>query len=225
LSKTTITLPDLGLVNIHRRKGLKNIRISIDHNGFVRLSLPWYVPKKTGLKFLESKKDWLKKQQNSINQEKFKIHGYNVVVAKSSNTRTSYKVINNLIIIHIPENLTNLKKKEKAKSALEKFLKNKSEDELTYRLKQIARSQNIKINSIKIKKLKSRWGSCDSKNNIVLNLFLAKLPSELSDYVIAHELAHTKHMNHGKNFWEEVEAIIPDYRKRKKALAKYRPTL
>ncbi|ETD70190.1 hypothetical protein V757_08015 [Pelistega indica] len=62
------------------------------------------------------------------------------------------------------------------------------------------------------------WGQCNSKKVIGLNWRLIHLPTKQIDYVIAHELAHLKHMNHSKAFWQEVGRIMPDYEIHKKAL-------
>ena len=65
---------------------------------------------------------------------------------------------------------------------------------------------------------KSRWGSCNTKNSIIFNYYLAKLPIELIEYVIVHELAHIKHKHHQKPFWDEVERVLPDFKIRRKNL-------
>ena len=68
---------------------------------------------------------------------------------------------------------------------------------------------------------KSRWGSCSYKNSIVFNYYLSKLPIELIEYVVVHELAHIKHKHHQKPFWNEVAKILPDVKIRRKSLRKY----
>ena len=68
---------------------------------------------------------------------------------------------------------------------------------------------------------KSRWGSCSYKNSIVFNYYLSKLPIELIEYVVVHELAHIKHKHHQKPFWDEVAKILPDVKIRRKNLRKY----
>ena len=65
---------------------------------------------------------------------------------------------------------------------------------------------------------KSRWGSCSHKNSINFNYYLAKLPLELIEYVVVHELAHIKHKNHSKEFWRLVEQYMPDMQARRKKL-------
>ena len=73
--------------------------------------------------------------------------------------------------------------------------------------------------NLKIRKMRTRWGVCNTKNNIItLNSELLKKDIELIDYVIIHEMAHFYEGNHSKNFWKIVESAIPDYKERRKKL-------
>ena len=65
---------------------------------------------------------------------------------------------------------------------------------------------------------KTRWGSCTSKRHINISLYLMQYPEEAIDYVIVHEIAHLKELNHSKNFWSIVESVFPDYKRRKALL-------
>lgn len=68
----------------------------------------------------------------------------------------------------------------------------------------------------------SNWGSCSSKGNINLNLNLMRLPEELRDYVILHELCHLRYFNHGPEFHSLLESVCPDHRAKHRALREYR---
>lgn len=83
---------------------------------------------------------------------------------------------------------------------------------LIHRTNELARIYNFQINNIRINNAKGSWGSCSSKKNINLNWRLIMADKSISDYVIIHELVHTKVMNHSKNFWNLVEQIIPNYK-------------
>lgn len=76
----------------------------------------------------------------------------------------------------------------------------------------------VTYNRIFIKEQKTRWGSCSSLGNLNFNWKLILLNEELLDYVVVHELAHRKQMNHSPAFWAEVERILPDWRERRRWL-------
>lgn len=73
-------------------------------------------------------------------------------------------------------------------------------------------------NAIKVKKQKKRWGSCSSKRNLNFNWKLIMAPMSVIDYLVVHELAHLKYPNHSKEFWQLVEAVIPNYEEKQEWL-------
>lgn len=81
-----------------------------------------------------------------------------------------------------------------------------------------AKKLNVSYGKITIRNQKTRWGSCSSKGNLNFNCLLMLVPEDIMDYVIIHELCHRKEMNHSKNFWKEVENILPDYKEKRKWL-------
>ena len=72
--------------------------------------------------------------------------------------------------------------------------------------------------SVKITSAKARFGSCNSRRSICFSCFLMLYPDDAIDYVIVHELAHLKHMNHSAAFYRLVEHYLPDYRAREALL-------
>jgi len=76
---------------------------------------------------------------------------------------------------------------------------------------------------ISFRKASKRWGSCNSRDEISLNYRLMKLPQELQEYVVVHELAHIRHKNHKKEFWDFVRQLMPDYKKHDTHLKTFRP--
>jgi len=76
------------------------------------------------------------------------------------------------------------------------------------RLNHLTKKNGFTYNRVFIRNQKTRWASCSVKNNINLNLNLVSLPDELIDYVILHELVHTRVKNHSKTFWAELDRLV-----------------
>lgn len=89
------------------------------------------------------------------------------------------------------------------------------------RLNQLSRQTGLTYNRVFVRNQKTRWGSCSSRNNINLNINMVHLPGELMDYIILHELAHTRITNHGPRFWKLLAAYVPQPRERDRALSRY----
>lgn len=90
----------------------------------------------------------------------------------------------------------------------------------TEKVKEYADIMRVTYGHISIKEQKTRWGSCSSLGNLNFNWKLIMMPEPIATYVIVHELAHLKFMNHSKNFWMEVEKHLPEYKTSKKWLEK-----
>lgn len=84
-----------------------------------------------------------------------------------------------------------------------------------------AERMGVTYGRIVIREQVTRWGSCSTAGNINYNWKLILVPEELLDYVVVHELAHRREMNHSRRFWDVVEHELPDYRRRRKALRGY----
>ena len=93
---------------------------------------------------------------------------------------------------------------------------------LEERLDTLAQKHDFHFNRIFIRNQKTRWGSCSSKNNISLNVNLLKLPQELIDYILLHELLHTTIKNHSREFWKSLDDLVGNAKLLDKQLKKYR---
>ena len=81
-----------------------------------------------------------------------------------------------------------------------------------------ADKMGVSYGRISIRHQRTRWGSCSSEGNLNFNALLMLMPNELVDYVVVHELAHRKELNHSKRFYGVVESFLPDYKNREAQL-------
>jgi len=95
--------------------------------------------------------------------------------------------------------------------AIQKHLRKMAQQELPGRVRELAGRHQVTLSRISIRNQRSRWGSCSSKGTISLNWRLIQTPDWVQDYIILHELAHRRQMNHSAKFWQEVERLCPEY--------------
>ncbi|MBW2561760.1 MAG: M48 family metallopeptidase [Deltaproteobacteria bacterium] len=93
---------------------------------------------------------------------------------------------------------------------------------LRERLDHLAREYGFSCNRVSIRNQKSRWGSCSADNNISLNQKITRLPNRLIDFVLLHELVHTRIKNHGKDFWLELGKYVDDVKTLRSEFRQYR---
>lgn len=93
-----------------------------------------------------------------------------------------------------------------------KALAARAKKDLPERTAKFAAAMGVTYGRITIRSQTTRWGSCSSKGNLNFNCLLMLAPEEVRDYVVVHELAHRRQMNHSAAFWREVAAVLPDYR-------------
>lgn len=101
---------------------------------------------------------------------------------------------------------------ENLRPAVERHLRALAAVELPPRVRELAARHQLTVQRITVRNQRRRWGSCSHGGNISLNWRLIQVPPFVSDYIILHELAHLRHMNHSARFWQEVARLCPDYR-------------
>jgi len=222
MSKKSFCLDNIGEFTIYKRKGIKKVSIKILGNKIKVIQPPW-LPYATGVAFVKQNSEWIKNQTQGIVNEKItsgqsigKRHTVNFIL--DNKVRTLVK--NNQIDIYYTasmESSTDLIQ-TKTKQAIKRALIIEAKELIPARIQLIAENFDYHYNNLVIKPLKTRWGSCSSAGIITINCYLMMMPWEIIDYVLLHELTHTKHLHHGKDFWNAMDLYMPDNKQRKKLI-------
>lgn len=121
----------------------------------------------------------------------------------------------------VARHLARVKTAEAESAALPPIDRNAARRELIVRLEALSEKHGFSYNKVTIRNQRTRWGSCSPKNNISLNMKLVRLPSRLVDYVILHELVHTRIKNHSPEFWNELDRYVGNARKLRSRMKAY----
>ncbi|MVM33287.1 DUF45 domain-containing protein [Spirosoma sp. HMF4905] len=106
--------------------------------------------------------------------------------------------------------------------ALDTFFRTKAQEKLTVRVRQLAQTTGLTYTDLKVRRMGKRWGSCTNSDVIILNPDVVKLPYSLIDYVIIHELCHTKVKSHSKEFWAELARHISNWKELDERMSNYK---
>ena len=204
----------IGRVRIRKsgKANRMNIRIK---EGNVILTIPQRQQTEEGLRFLQSKYDWilshLKKKQTVIFDEStiFRTITFELKITKSPLSSFHFKLTSDLLTVLCPQNLDIRSEKSQSviRTGIERAMQMEAKRILPKRLALLAEKYRFSYSNVSIRSSKTRWGSCSSRGNISLSYFLMTLPGDLIDYVLLHELCHTKEMNHSIRFWELMDVV------------------
>lgn len=227
-----VEIPSIGTVTIYKRRGNRSLRLSLASNGEIRVSMPYWLPYKAGEQFALGKASWIAEHRAPVKaalqhgQAIGKAHRLHFTPSAQASRITSRLKDNAIEITHPQQYPSHHPEVQKAaRAAGIRALRKEAEHLLPQRLRQLAEMCGFSYNSVGIKQLKSRWGSCSAQQDIVLNLFLMQLPWHLIDYVLLHELTHTKVMQHGAPFWRELERHVPYAKRLRKEIHTHHPVL
>jgi predicted metal-dependent hydrolase len=228
---TTIYDEEFGDIAVRRSVRSRSIRITVTPNGTLRASLPPYAPLFAVKRFIKSSRTQLR---SMLDQEKpaYKLeHGMEVgkshKLAVVWGAKTYVKRSGQHIFVHLKkgEELTDPTVERMVRDAIIGALRVEAKSYLPKRLSYLADKLDCRYDNVRFPHASTRWGSCSSNGTISLNIALMKLPFNLIDYVIIHELCHTKQMNHSPKFWALVESADPSYKLHRKLLKSHSPTI
>ena len=224
-------LTGVGDITISKRRANRSIRLSVKSDGKILVTIPAWATYSSGLRFAQSKLDWIKQQ---LPQQTFLKDGqpvgkqHHLQLSPTQGALTIKTLVTKMsVIVRFPPDLSPESEavQTAGRAACIRALRNEATLLLPPRLEQLATQHDFRFNEVRIKRLKGRWGSCDNKQRIVLNLFLMQLPWDCIDYVLLHELTHTQILQHGPIFWDAMQKVVPNLASIRKQMRSYQPVL
>ena len=212
MTAKVVQFKQIGPVTFFKNRRSKNIKISVKPDQSVRVSLPFYASSAEAASFVIKNIDWITSQQQKFISKKSEITEgtqlqtklHQITFLKGTKNKTTVNF--NKIEIEVADlnSADSMKYIENVVIGVYRFEAKKI---LPVKLSELAQRHGFQYNNISIRNNKRNWGSCSSRNNISLNLQMMKLPDELIEYILVHELVHTKIKNHGPGFWQKLDEL------------------
>ncbi len=191
---------------IRKNRLFRNLRLSINKNGHIILSIPFFCSRRQALAFLEQHRDWIREQQNKLPKkltfqdgQRLSILGRQLTITHSPHDKCGVRTEGERLIVCGESDFINRRVTD--------FIKRETATYINRKAPELARQIDVSFSGIHLKDTTSRWGSCSSKGNLNFCWRLGMAPLFVLDYIIAHEVAHLKEMNHSHRFWSVVAQL------------------
>ena len=222
----------LGTIHLTRRKKAKRIIAKFSPDRTIKVTVPYYSSYKKAIHFINENKHEIQNKLKKLSENQKIITDKNFQGTKNHLLKLipeerktfSCELTDNKIIIRYPgqNDVHNASVQETIRAGITKALRKEAKTYIPEKVKDLAQAHNFSYNRLFLKNVKTIWGSCSGKKNINLNIHLIRLPEHLIDFVILHELCHTVHPNHSRQFWELLQSFYQtDITKFRKELKKY----
>ncbi|MDR2840281.1 MAG: M48 family metallopeptidase [Paludibacter sp.] len=209
-----------GNIEFIRSTRVRRLSVRISAEG-IKVMLAPGVSDKEAVQFVETnKKLILQKQQKIIAKhgenrillnENSTLHTrtFDIIIKRAERTNVFFRFKDAVLTIEIPTT-TNCEADETQVvfwNGIKYFLRKEAKRILPVRLKTLAEQFGFTYSNVKIQSSRGRWGSCSTHKSINFSFYLMLLPQHLIDYVILHELCHTREMNHSEKFWLQMDKV------------------
>lgn len=240
MNEKTLYVSGIGEVQMVRKARSRHLRISVRSSGEVQVTIPWLLSFSRGESFLEEKRSWVIRTQQKLQKrgltriplapgELFSTRNFKYLLlpVMVDKVKVQLKQEEQTVVIGYPEkaSLEDAELREKIRLAVEGVLRYEAKRYLPVRVRELANRLGYSFRAVTIKNNKTNWGSCSSLKNINLNLHLMRLPDNLIDLILVHELVHTKIPNHGPSFKAQLKHHFPEVDELNKVIKKFRPEL
>ncbi len=202
------------------RSNRKTLAIAVDSFGRLIVRAPKRCSKERIFAFIEEKENWIlrkksEKQGAGIQLPPENLNGYLLMLLGK---KCAVRVVQTAKVGYDAEKNEIYLPEKSPRERLIKWLKNNAKRIFTEVTAKTAAAMGTSYRSVTVTSARSRWGSCSGENAIRYSFRLLYAPKEVIEYVVVHELAHTKHKNHSKAFWAEVATYVPDWKIKRKWL-------
>lgn len=227
----TIVDEEFGAITVRRSTRATQVRLRVAPDGTLRASMPVYAPLFLLKRLVKSSRPQLRKMLQQAQPDIHYSDGQQIGKSHTLIVKQGPKVTatrsKQHIIVTLPAStpLNDPAVVRAIRDASLVALRTEAKSYLPKRLQYLADQLGFHYEKVRFSHASSRWGSCSSTGTISLNIALMKLPFELIDYVIVHELAHTVEMNHSQAFWSLVEKGDPHYKQHRKLLKQEAPSI
>ena len=225
---------EFGEITIRRIASTRHVRIRVANDGRYVATAPAYTPVYFIKRMVESSRDELRKLAAHTSIGSPYVDGQQIgkshqlaVVPTSMVKAPTLTVRKQKIIAQLPpsSSLGDTQVQQQIRDTVIRVLRKEAKAYLPKRLKYLADQYGFSYEKVRFSHSSGRWGSCSSAGTISLNIALMKLPHELIDYVLIHELCHTRQMNHSDAFWGEVMTYDPHFQMHRRHLKKESPSV
>ena len=221
---------EFGQVTIRRSKLAKSIRLSVAPNGSLRVSMPLYAPVFLAKRLIGSSRTQIRELLTPAEPVMYESgmrigKSHTLTVVPGANPKVSVRRQEIVVTLPPGTEIDDRTVQAELRKHIVQALKKEAKSYLPKRLSYLAERHGFQYQKVRFSHASTRWGSCSSNGTISLNIALMRLDFELIDYVLLHELCHTKQMNHSPEFWRLVEATDPDFKTHRRMLKTMNPTV
>lgn len=223
---------EFGKITVRRSARATQVRLRVAPDGTLRASLPLYAPTFLVKRLIKSSRQELREllahsQPHTTYSDGMRVGKSHTLIVRPTTSTFQITRRGQQLIVSLPTNktLADVDIVRAVRDGIIAALRIEAKSYLPKRLSYLADTFGFTYKKVRFSHASGRWGSCTSEGTISLNIALMKLPFEYIDYVIIHELAHTRHMNHSPEFWSLVAQGDPLYSVHRRALKQEAPTI
>ena len=215
----------------------RSVTIKVSPDNRISISVPPHLSEKKIEEIIRMKSGWIRKQiehnqnrpllkpKSYENGETFFFLGEPLRLQIEETEKDNVEVRGEMLVISISAKRRSMNTAAYAALCLNRWYQEQAEKILRERTAVFAAKMKVRPNSVRIKTVRSRWGSCTRSGNLTYNWKIVMAPSAVLDYVVIHELAHMIHLNHSQKFWKKVSEFDSRYDEHRKWLHRHAPFL